>query len=115
MKVVAPWCTSTANIDALLAKAELLCHSTNPNISPLSSVAQEAPRRICGAAVAALLGRLSPLQLEAAEAPLGAPLLVLAGPGSGKTSTMVARVAHMLRSAVGGAAILVRLRDVFGL
>lgn len=32
---------------------------------------------------------------------------MIAGPGSGKTSTMVSRVAHMLRSGVAAATILV--------
>lgn len=41
------------------------------------------------------LSRLSPTQREAACAPNG-PLLILAGPGSGKTTVLAARIAHLL-------------------
>lgn len=43
----------------------------------------------------ALLGRLNDLQRQAALAPLDRPLLILAAAGTGKTSTLVARMAHM--------------------
>lgn len=42
----------------------------------------------------AFLDGLDPAQLHAATAPLG-PLCVLAGPGAGKTRTVVARIAHV--------------------
>eukprot|EP00928_Gymnodinium_smaydae_P020354 TRINITY_DN17868_c0_g3_i1.p1 TRINITY_DN17868_c0_g3~~TRINITY_DN17868_c0_g3_i1.p1 ORF type:complete len:1628 (+),score=291.99 TRINITY_DN17868_c0_g3_i1:485-4885(+) len=45
--------------------------------------------------------RLSREQLAACRAPLGQPLLVLAGPGSGKTAVLAARVLHAID--VGGA------------
>lgn len=51
----------------------------------------EAGRRLTG-----LLRRLNERQRAAVVAPAGAPLLVAAGPGSGKTSAMIARVAFLL-------------------
>lgn len=56
-------------------------------------VAGEAP-----AAGPRLLGELDPSQREAAYAPRG-PLLVEAGPGTGKTRTLVARVLYLLEQA----------------
>lgn len=47
------------------------------------------------AACARLLARLNPEQLSAVLADIEAPLLVAAGPGSGKTSAMIARVAYL--------------------
>src|SRR5262245_44354054 len=40
--------------------------------------------------------KLTPAQKEAAEYS-GGPLIVLAGPGTGKTRTMVHRIAHQIR------------------
>jgi DNA helicase-2/ATP-dependent DNA helicase PcrA len=51
------------------------------------------------------LRELNPAQLEAASAP-GGPVLVLAGAGSGKTKTLVYRIAHLLRSGVYPSQIL---------
>jgi DNA helicase-2/ATP-dependent DNA helicase PcrA len=51
------------------------------------------------------LSELNPAQLEAASAP-GGPVLVLAGAGSGKTKTLVYRIAHLLRSGVYPSQIL---------
>src|SRR5437763_6244974 len=46
------------------------------------------------------LGRLSPAQREVALAGDG-PLAVVAGPGSGKTTTLAARIAHLVLSRPG--------------
>ena len=51
------------------------------------------------------LSELNPAQFEAASAP-GGPVLVLAGAGSGKTKTLVYRIAHLLRSGVYPSQIL---------
>ena len=56
--------------------------------------AREAGPGAGGAAAAAPLDRA---QREAAELPTG-PLLVVAGPGAGKTRTLVARIAHQVSS-----------------
>ena len=50
--------------------------------------------------------RADPLQQEAVEA-LGPPLLVLAGPGTGKTHTLTARVRLLLEKGIPAAAITV--------
>lgn len=48
---------------------------------------------------------LDPSQIQAAEH-VGTPLLVEAGPGTGKTRTLIARIAHLLSRGVGAAFIL---------
>ncbi|KAL3680202.1 hypothetical protein R1sor_023158 [Riccia sorocarpa] len=47
--------------------------------------------------IPAYLQRLNLSQREAAASDITKPLLILAGPGSGKTSTMVARLVHILQ------------------
>jgi DNA helicase II / ATP-dependent DNA helicase PcrA len=49
---------------------------------------------------------LNEAQHAAATASIGQPLLIVAGPGSGKTKTMVGRVAYMLREGVTASRIL---------
>lgn len=49
---------------------------------------------------------LDQFQREAAEH-LGSPLLVEAGPGTGKTRTLIARIEHLLRQGVSAGSILV--------
>ena len=49
---------------------------------------------------------LNEQQRRAALAPIDAPLLVLAGAGSGKTGVMAARVQHILASGVPPASVL---------
>ncbi len=56
-------------------------------------------------ALDALLGQLTPAQREAVEHADG-PLLVLAGPGSGKTRVITCRVAHLIAQGVPPASIL---------
>src|SRR5579864_2071119 len=50
-----------------------------------------------GAARAGWRARLNPQQLDAASHE-GGPLLVIAGAGTGKTTTLAARVAHLIES-----------------
>eukprot|EP00892_Ulva_mutabilis_P007928 jgi/Ulvmu1/5507/UM023_0043.1 len=59
------------------------------------------------ARLAELLRRLNERQRAAVLAPAGAPLLVAAGPGSGKTSAMLARVAFLLAQGLAAENILV--------
>jgi superfamily I DNA/RNA helicase len=52
-------------------------------------------------------GPLNSLQLEAAQADIHRPLLIQAAAGTGKTSTMIARVAHLLAQVgMGGRTLL---------
>lgn len=52
------------------------------------------------------LEKLNPVQREAAETFYG-PLLLLAGAGSGKTTTVVTRIANMIHNGIPGSKILV--------
>ena len=56
-------------------------------------------------ALDALLARLTPPQREAVVHTDG-PLLVLAGPGSGKTRVITTRVAHLIAQGIRPASIL---------
>ncbi len=53
----------------------------------------------------AFLGDLNPKQQEAVLATEG-PVLIIAGPGSGKTKTLTYRIAHLLRKGIPGEHIL---------
>jgi DNA helicase-2/ATP-dependent DNA helicase PcrA len=72
-----------------------------PGMREKEPVRAEAPAddwaRSAGASPEGPLAGLDPAQLSAASAPSG-PLLVVAGPGSGKTRTVVARIAHQILS-----------------
>jgi len=57
------------------------------------------------AAARGLAAELNPAQLEAASHP-GGPLLIIAGAGTGKTRTLIHRVAHLLATGVGPERIL---------
>jgi DNA helicase-2/ATP-dependent DNA helicase PcrA len=52
------------------------------------------------------LANLNPQQRAAATAPLGSPLLIIAGAGTGKTNTLAHRVAHLIHTGVNPARIL---------
>ena len=49
---------------------------------------------------------LNDLQLEAVEAPFESPLLVLAGPGTGKTRVIVERIKNMVKNGIEPSEIL---------
>jgi DNA helicase-2/ATP-dependent DNA helicase PcrA len=55
---------------------------------------------------APFLANLNPEQRAAATAPLDAPLLIVAGAGTGKTNTLAHRVAHLVHAGVDPARIL---------
>ena len=57
------------------------------------------PRPTDGAASATFANELNPAQLAAATHPSG-PLLIIAGAGTGKTRTLIHRVAHLLATGV---------------
>jgi len=49
---------------------------------------------------------LNSQQLEAVQAPFGLPLLVLAGPGTGKTRVIVERIKNMVKNGITPSEIL---------
>jgi DNA helicase-2/ATP-dependent DNA helicase PcrA len=63
------------------------------------------PRVVENATPAALVNDLNPAQLAAATHP-GGPLLIIAGAGTGKTRTLIHRVAHLLATGVSPERIL---------
>jgi DNA helicase-2/ATP-dependent DNA helicase PcrA len=63
------------------------------------------PRVVENATPAALVNDLNPAQLAAATHP-GGPLLLIAGAGTGKTRTLIHRVAHLLATGVSPERIL---------
>ena len=78
----------------LQERAEAYAPQAPPSASvPQGDVGPAAPGGP-GAALARLLHSLDPDQRAAVEAPLETPLLIVAGPGTGKTRTLTARLAH---------------------
>src|SRR3954462_3426116 len=63
------------------------------------------PREIDGAVAATFANELNPAQFAAPTHP-GGPLLIIAGAGTGKTRTLIHRVAHLLSSGVAPERIL---------
>ncbi|XP_020519936.1 ATP-dependent DNA helicase SRS2-like protein At4g25120 isoform X1 [Amborella trichopoda] len=74
--------------------------STNPSLSLGEGSATDAQ------AYSEYLKSLNDMQKEAATSDIERPLLILAGPGSGKTSTMVARILTLLKEGIGSSNIL---------
>ena len=73
--------------------------SHSPNfVSDSDSVCVSAPCSDAGNVIEDLLACLGPEQLEAVLAPGDAPLLVVAGPGTGKTRTLTTRIAHRIET-----------------
>ncbi len=64
-----------------------------------------APAEIAGTAAKSAVERLNPMQEEAVAAGPG-PVLVLAGPGSGKTRTLIARIRRLVEDGVPSKRIL---------
>lgn len=80
------------------------CGDDSRNVAGACGVAVSRGLRGCEEGEAAarlrgLLARLNERQRSAVLAPADAPLLVAAGPGSGKTSAMIARVAFLMAQA----------------
>src|SRR5215207_744094 len=63
------------------------------------------PRVVDGSNSTTFLNELNPAQLAAATHPRG-PLLIIAGAGTGKTRTLIHRVAHLLSTGVSPERIL---------
>ncbi len=71
---------------------------TAPEVPPAESAAPESPG-------ASRISRLNPMQEQAVSAGPG-PVLVLAGPGTGKTRTLIARIRHLLDEGIAPKRIL---------
>ncbi len=80
--------------------------ATTDDATPASSAALPDPAQPSrGANDGSLLGRLDPDQRAAAEVTEGA-LLIVAGPGSGKTRTLTHRIAHLIERGEDAASCL---------
>ncbi|KAG6544381.1 hypothetical protein Mapa_014215 [Marchantia paleacea] len=77
--------------------AEYIPFSVN---TPLVSELGSSPEALVKQRVPGYLQNLNTSQREAAASDTTKPLLILAGPGSGKTSTMVARLIHLLEEGI---------------
>lgn len=76
-------------------------HSLNPsNCLPDYSCSSDASSISASDTLPTYLQSLNETQREAATSDISKPLLILAGPGSGKTSTMVARLLTLLKEGV---------------
>ncbi|CAI7889323.1 unnamed protein product, partial [Closterium sp. NIES-53] len=75
-------------------------------VEAVAQVVAEVAAAVCVSEEEPYLARLNAEQRAAAAADVDRPLLVLAGPGSGKTSTMVARILHLLHVGVPSNRIL---------
>lgn len=95
--------------DAFLTEVDAICE--------MSAVKQERPGagsdEVCGSdddgvpqKYREYWQKLSDVQREAACSDVSVPLVIVAGPGSGKTSTMVGRVLTLLKEGIGPANIL---------
>lgn len=86
-----------AGISPLLAaqrRLDAVLTSATPEQLHLTVTPTHASEKL---ACSSLLATLNPAQLEAATA--AAPALVLAGPGTGKTATLIGRIAYLLQDA----------------
>ncbi|OAE25237.1 hypothetical protein AXG93_1420s1000 [Marchantia polymorpha subsp. ruderalis] len=68
--------------------------------TPLVRELGSSPEALVNQRVPSYLQNLNASQREAAASDTTKPLLILAGPGSGKTSTMVARLIHLLEEGI---------------
>lgn len=80
----------SSSIQAAAAAGTETAHATTPD-APQPASPDAAPR-----AEASVLDGLDPDQRRAASA-IGGPLLIVAGPGSGKTRTVTHRIAHLVK------------------
>ncbi|KAL2612885.1 hypothetical protein R1flu_024577 [Riccia fluitans] len=87
-----------ASLDTVSARESHLTPGCSPFVSNNTPIKDSglSPDGLIKETVPVYLQRLNLSQREAAASDITKPLLILAGPGSGKTSTMVARLIHML-------------------